>query len=147
MVEEVATIFGLEEADGTQYLILEYVEGETLAQRLERGAIPVTEAVAIAKQIAEGIEAAHDKGVIHRDLKPANIKFTADDQVKVLDFGLAKSFETQVLTDTEIAKAAMEALTVAGGSPIAFRSSLTALLLSQMPMLSDSRSPGKPAMK
>ena len=73
----IATIFGLEEADGNQYLILEYIEGETLAERLDRGAIPVAEALPIAKQIAEAIESAHDKGVIHRDLKPANIKFTS----------------------------------------------------------------------
>ncbi len=85
----IATIHGLEEADGNQYLILEYIEGETLAERLARGAIPVDEALPMAKQIAEAIEAAHEKGVIHRDLKPANIKFTSDGQVKILDFGLA----------------------------------------------------------
>ena len=99
----IATIFGIEEMDGNQYIILEYVEGETLAERLQRGAIPVDEALPIAKQIAEAIEAAHEKGVIHRDLKPANIKFTADGEVKILDFGLAKSIETRSLTKTEIA--------------------------------------------
>ncbi|MCH7547498.1 MAG: serine/threonine protein kinase, partial [Planctomycetes bacterium] len=77
----IATIHGLEEAQGNQYLILEYIEGETLAERLARGAIPVDEALPIAGQIAEAMEAAHEKGVIHRDLKPANIKFTADGEV------------------------------------------------------------------
>ena len=74
-------------------LILELVEGETLAERLKRGAIPASEALEIARQIAEALEAAHEKGVVHRDLKPANIKFTGEGRVKVLDFGLAKVFE------------------------------------------------------
>ena len=71
---------------------MELVEGEDLAERLKRGAIPVDEALAIAKQIAEALEAAHEKGIVHRDLKPANIKVTADGTVKVLDFGLAKAW-------------------------------------------------------
>ena len=99
----IATIFGIEEAGGNQYIILEYIEGETLAERLQRGAIPIAEALPIAKQIAEAIEAAHEKGVIHRDLKPANIKFTADGKVKVLDFGLAKAIEDHSQTGSEIA--------------------------------------------
>ena len=135
----IATIHGLEEADGKQYLILEYVEGETLAQKLERGAIPVTEALAIAKQIAEGIEAAHEKGVIHRDLKPANIKFTSDDQVKVLDFGLAKSIQTQVLTDTEIADSPT---IVAPGSP-----TMPGVILGTAGYLSPEQARGQPADK
>ena len=135
----IATIFGLEEAVGKQYLILEYVEGETLAQKLERGAIPVTEALAIAKQIAEGIEAAHEKGVIHRDLKPANIKFTADDQVKVLDFGLAKSFEMQSFTDTEIANSPT---IVSPGSP-----TITGVILGTAGYLSPEQARGRPADK
>ena len=99
----IATIFGLEEADGNQYLILEFIEGETLAERIGRGAIAVTETLLIAKQIAEAIEAAHEKGIIHRDLKPANIKFTAEGEVKVLDFGLAKAIEDHSRTGSEIA--------------------------------------------
>ena len=87
----IATIHGLEEVDGKRYLILEYIEGETLEERLRKGAIPADEALPIATQIAQAIEAAHDQGVIHRDLKPANIKFTSAEQVKVLDFGLAKA--------------------------------------------------------
>ncbi len=76
---------------GTRFLILELVEGETLADRILRGMIPVEETLSIAKQIAEALEQAHEKGIIHRDLKPANIKLTANGKVKVLDFGLAKA--------------------------------------------------------
>src|SRR5262249_7249980 len=82
-----------EEADGTQALVMELVEGETLADLIERGPIPVDEALPIAKQIAEALEAAHEQGIIHRDLKPANIKMRNDGTVKVLDFGLAKLAE------------------------------------------------------
>jgi len=88
----VAAIYGLEESNGVVALALELVEGEDLAERLKRGAIPVDEAVAIAKQIAEGLEAAHEKGIVHRDLKPANLKLTRDGTVKILDFGLAKAY-------------------------------------------------------
>jgi eukaryotic-like serine/threonine-protein kinase len=88
----IAAIYGLEEADGTPFLALELVEGEDLKQRLARGAIPVDEAVEIAKQIAEALEEAHGKGIVHRDLKPANVKLTPDGKVKVLDFGLAKAW-------------------------------------------------------
>jgi Tol biopolymer transport system component len=88
----IAAIYGLEESGGTNFLVLELVEGETLADQLKRGPIPVEESLKLALQIAEALEAAHEKGVIHRDLKPANIKVTPDDKVKVLDFGLAKAF-------------------------------------------------------
>ncbi len=88
----IAAIYGLEEDNGTRFLVLELVEGDTLADRLKRGAIPVEESLKLALQIAEALEAAHEKGVIHRDLKPANIKVTPDGKVKVLDFGLAKAF-------------------------------------------------------
>jgi eukaryotic-like serine/threonine-protein kinase len=88
----VAAIYGLEEADGKPFLALELVEGEDLKQRLERGAIPVEEALEIARQIAEALDEAHGKGIVHRDLKPANVKLTPDGKVKVLDFGLAKAW-------------------------------------------------------
>jgi serine/threonine protein kinase len=87
----IAQIHGMEEANGTQFLVLELVDGESLNRRLIRGPIPVDEALGIAKQISEALEAAHDKGIIHRDLKPANIALTKEGRVKVLDFGLAKS--------------------------------------------------------
>jgi serine/threonine-protein kinase len=88
----IAAIHGLEEDKGTNFLVLELVEGDTLADRIKAGPIPVEESLKLALQIAEAIEAAHEKGVIHRDLKPANIKVTPDGKVKVLDFGLAKAF-------------------------------------------------------
>ena len=87
-------IYGLEEAEGTTALVLELVEGPTLADRIAHGPIPLDEALPIATQIAEALEAAHEAGVIHRDLKPANIKVRADGTVKVLDFGLAKALDT-----------------------------------------------------
>jgi serine/threonine protein kinase len=86
-------IHGIEETNGVTALVMELVEGEDLAQRIARGAIPLGEALPIARQIAEALEAAHEQGVIHRDLKPANIKVRPDGTVKVLDFGLAKAME------------------------------------------------------
>ena len=89
----IAAIYGIEEAEGTRALVLELVEGPTLADRIAQGAMPVEDALPIARQIAEALEAAHEAGVIHRDLKPANIKVREDGTVKVLDFGLAKAFD------------------------------------------------------
>ena len=91
----IAGIYDLEHVNDSRFLVLELVEGDTLADRIARGPIPVDEAIAIAKQMAEALEAAHDKGIIHRDLKPANVKLTADGNVKVLDFGLAKMHEDE----------------------------------------------------
>ena len=87
----IAAIHGFDESNGTQFLVLEYVEGETLSNRLNSGCLTVDEALDVAKQIAEALEAAHESGVIHRDLKPANVMIREDGTVKVLDFGLAKA--------------------------------------------------------
>ena len=89
----IAAIYGVEDTDGVRALVLELVEGETLAERIARGPVPVKEALAIARQIVDALDAAHEKGIIHRDLKPANVKITPAGTVKVLDFGLAKAAE------------------------------------------------------
>src|SRR5688500_7263351 len=89
----IAAIYGLERSDGTTALVMELVEGPTLADRIAQGPIPVDEALAIAKQMAEALEAAHEQGIVPRDLKPTNIKVRDDGTVKVLDFGLAKLVE------------------------------------------------------
>jgi hypothetical protein len=88
----IAAIYGLEEEDDTHYLVLELVPGETLAERIARGPIPVEEALEIATKIADALEEAHERGIVHRDLKPANVKLTEGGKIKVLDFGLAKAF-------------------------------------------------------
>src|SRR6187397_45086 len=92
----IAQLYGIEESSGVRALVMELVEGEDLAQRIARGAIPVDEALTIARQVAEALEAAHEAGIVHRDLKPANIKVRADGTVKVLDFGLAKAMEPAI---------------------------------------------------
>ncbi len=99
----IASIYGVGSSEGMRFLAMELVDGDDLAVRIAGGPIPVAEAVEIARQIAEALEAAHEKGVIHRDLKPANVKLTADGRVKVLDFGLAKALEGDVATSSEIA--------------------------------------------
>ena len=89
----IATLYGLEESAGTRYLVMELVEGETLRERFDRGPIPWDEAMALFQQIAEALDAAHEKNIVHRDLKPANAKITPEGQIKVLDFGLAKDYQ------------------------------------------------------
>ncbi|MCA1650185.1 MAG: serine/threonine protein kinase, partial [Acidobacteria bacterium] len=98
----IASLFGMEHVDGQHFLVMELIEGETLADRLRRGPMQVEEALPIAVQIAEALEAAHEKGVVHRDLKPANVKITPDGQVKVLDFGLAKVMENEATSGTAV---------------------------------------------
>ncbi|RPJ58110.1 MAG: serine/threonine-protein kinase [Acidobacteria bacterium] len=101
----IAAIHDLEESDGICFLVMEYVPGKTLQERLERGPLPVREAIALAAQIAEALEAAHEKGIIHRDLKPGNIKVTEEGKVKVLDFGLAKALEAAPASDLSLSLA------------------------------------------
>ena len=94
----IGAIYGLDESAGTQFLVLELVEGETLSLRLTRGPMAIHEALAIAREVIDALEAAHDKGIIHRDLKPSNIALTSDGHVKVLDFGLAKAMDPSGLS-------------------------------------------------
>ena len=110
----IGSIYGLEEAEGTKALVLELVEGPTLADRIAKGPIPIDEALPIAKQIAEALEAAHEAGVIHRDLKPANIKVREDGTVKVLDFGLAKALDPNPTGDPSEAPTLTAAATQMG---------------------------------
>ena len=111
----IAAIYGLEEADGVRFLALELVEGETLADLLTKGPVPVKKTLELCRQIAEGVEAAHEKGVIHRDLKPANVKVTPEGKVKILDFGLAKAFEGETpVTDISQSPTLTEEMTRAG---------------------------------
>src|SRR5262245_27107163 len=91
----IAILHGMEQAAGRHFLVMELVEGETLAECLARGALPIDPALRIAGQIADALEAAHEKGIVHRDLKPANVKITPDEKVKGLDFGLAKAIEKE----------------------------------------------------
>ena len=100
----IGQIYGIEEAGQTKALVLQLIEGPTLADKIDQGPIPVEDALKIALQMAEGLEAAHEKGVIHRDLKPANIKITPEGQVKILDFGLAKALEGETPPDTNLSQ-------------------------------------------
>ena len=120
----IAAIYGLEESGGVRALVMELVEGEDLSQRIARGAIPLDEALPIAKQIAEALEAAHDLGIIHRDLKPANIKVRSDGTVKVLDFGLAKAMDAMGSAQSE-----------AGREPVSQSPTITTPAMTQSGMI------------
>ncbi|MCA9244442.1 MAG: serine/threonine-protein kinase [Phycisphaerales bacterium] len=109
----IAAIYGLDEVDGSSLLVLEHIEGETLAARLKRGGLPLDDALEIGLQIAQALEAAHAKGVIHRDLKPGNVMLRPDGAVKVLDFGLARVMETESEPDSTTS----DSPTVAAHSP------------------------------
>src|SRR4051795_11955905 len=128
----IAHIHGLEKSDGTIALVMELVEGPTLADRIVDGAIPLDEALPIARQIAEALEAAHEKGIVHRDLKPANVKITPEGTVKVLDFGLAKAPE-----------AAAQAA-VANSPTLTIRATQAGLILGTAGYMSPEQAAGKP---
>ena len=132
----IAAIHELEECEGVHFLALELVPGETLAERIKRGPIPIDEALPLFKQIAEGLEAAHEKGVIHRDLKPANIKVTPEGKVKVLDFGLAKA-----LAGEKPAQGLSESPTITRDA------TETGVLLGTAPYMSPEQARGKPVDK
>src|SRR5262245_41905197 len=136
----IAAIYGIEEVDSQPFLALELVEGQDLKQRLERGAIPVEESLEIARQIAEALEEAHNKGIVHRDLKPANVKLTPDGKVKVLDFGLAKAWAGDGATGS-VSSALSQSPTLAHTGTIA------GVILGTAAYMSPEQARGKPVDK
>jgi serine/threonine-protein kinase len=128
-------IYGLEEDGQRRFLVLELIGGETLAERLARGALPLGEALAIGTQIARALEAAHERGIVHRDLKPANVKLTPDDTVKVLDFGLAKAWDRPAGVDLSHSPTLTARMTQAG------------VILGTAAYMSPEQARGKPADK
>lgn len=141
----IGAIYGLEEAEGHQYLILEYVEGETLADRLAKGPIPVDESLNVAKQIAEALEVAHEKGVVHRDLKPGNVMVTTDGVVKVLDFGLARTAE--VAPSTTNAPALADSPTITSPARYAHSPTIPGVVMGTAGYMSPEQARGKPVDK
>ncbi len=130
----IAGLHGLDTADGRHLLVMELVAGDTLAERVSRGPMPAGEALRLARQIAEALEAAHEKGIIHRDLKPANIKVTEEGQVKILDFGLAKAIESSA-----------SAAHVANSPTLSMMASQAGLILGTAAYMSPEQAKGLPA--
>jgi eukaryotic-like serine/threonine-protein kinase len=141
----IGAIYGLEEAEGRQYLVLEFVEGETLADRLAGGPIPVDEAVTLAKQIAEALEVAHEKGVVHRDLKPGNVMVTPDGVVKVLDFGLARTEEGTPSSAPTIGKP--DSPTVTSPARVLHSPTIPGVIMGTAGYMSPEQARGKPVDK
>jgi len=136
------TIYGVVDSEGRRFLALEYLEGQSLSQRLSRGPLPVAEALEICLQIAAGLEAAHERGVIHRDLKPGNVMITPDNQVKIIDFGLAKGAQAPETsqTDSPVVTASSPTLTSPAYSP----GTIPGVILGTAPYLSPEQARGKP---
>lgn len=139
----IAAIYGLEEADAHQYLILEFIDGETLADRLVNGPVPVDEALSLARQIAEALEAAHEKGIIHRDLKPGNVMINQNGQVKVLDFGLARTADGPVSSTNVTAKADSPTVT----TPARHSPTIPGAIMGTAGYMSPEQARGKPVDK
>src|SRR5262249_4257257 len=141
----IGAIYGFEESDGVHALVLQLVEGPTLADRIAQGPIPLDEALPIAKQIADALEVAHAQGIIHRDLKPANIKLRPDGTVKVLDFGLAKLLDTETAAAGQV-RAYSPRLT---NSPTITTPAMTqmGLILGTAAYMSPEQAKGRPADK
>jgi serine/threonine protein kinase/Tol biopolymer transport system component len=136
----IAAIYGFHEANGIRFLAMELVPGEDLAERLKKGTVPFSEAMEIAGQIAEALEAAHDQGIVHRDLKPANVRLTPDGKVKVLDFGLAKALETFTTTSGSGRDAAMSPTITSLGT-------VAGVILGTAAYMSPEQARGKPVDK
>ncbi len=134
----VAAIYGLEEADGEKFIVMELVPGETLSEKLSLRSLPLEESLGIARQIAEALEAAHERGIIHRDLKPANIKVTPDGRVKVLDLGLAKAFDVKE-TSSDPGSSLSPTLVIEGTQP--------GVILGTVEFMSPEQARGKPVDK